>query len=70
MYGALQAFYQLCKIYEYKKIEEREAYHNAMKVLMPMFLEKLCYLNNDHSDLSVLTQKQILKIFYTFIQVT
>lgn len=35
-----------------------------------MFLERLCQLNEDQSDLSVLTQKQILKIFFTFIQVS
>lgn len=68
-YGALQAFYQLCKIYEYKSAKDREPYHKAMRVLLPMFLERLCQLNEDQSDLSVLTQKQILKIFFTFIQV-
>lgn len=67
-YGALQAYYQLCKIYEYKSSKDREAYHKAMQVLLPMFLERLCQLVEDQSDLSVLTQKQILKIFFTFIQ--
>ena len=33
-----------------------------------MFLERLCQLADDQSDLSVLTQKQILKIFFTFTQ--
>jgi hypothetical protein len=33
-----------------------------------MFLERLCQIVDDHSDLSVLTQKQILKIFFTFVQ--
>jgi hypothetical protein len=33
-----------------------------------MFLERLCQLNDDPSDLSVLCQKQILKIFFTFTQ--
>ena len=33
-----------------------------------MMLERLCQLVEDQSDLSVLTQKQILKIFFTFIQ--
>jgi hypothetical protein len=69
-YGALQAFYQLCKIFEYKSNKERDPYHNAMRVLLPMFLERLCQLNEDPSDLSVLTQKQILKIFFTFVQFT
>lgn len=68
-YGALQAFYQLCKLFEYKTAKDREPYHNAMRVLLPMFLERLCQLTDDQSDLSVLTQKQILKIFFTFIQV-
>jgi hypothetical protein len=67
-YGALQAYYQLCKIYEYKTAKDREAYHKAMRVLLPMFLERLCQLNDDPSDLSVLTQKKILKIFYAFMQ--
>lgn len=67
-YGALQAFYQLCKIFEYKTAKDREPYHKAMTVLLPMFLERLCQLTEDQSDLSVLTQKQILKIFFTFVQ--
>ena len=41
-----------------------------MSVLLPMFLERLVQLIDDQSDLSVLTQKQILKIFFTFTQVT
>ena len=40
-----------------------------MSVLLPMFLERLVQLIDDQSDLSVLTQKQILKIFFTFTQV-
>lgn len=68
-YGVLQAFYQLCKIYEYKSAKDRESYHKAMSVLLPMFLERLAHLIEDQSDLSVLTQKQILKIFFTFTQV-
>jgi hypothetical protein len=52
----------------YKSAKDREPYHNAMRVLLPMFLERLCQLNEDQSDLSVLTQKQILKIFFTFVQ--
>ena len=39
-----------------------------MRVLLPMFLERLCQLVEDQSDASVLAQKQILKIFFTFIQ--
>ena len=68
-YGALQAFYQLCKLYEYKNAKDRESYHKAMRVLLPMFLERIVHLNENQSDLSVITQKQILKIFFTFIQV-
>jgi hypothetical protein len=67
-YGALQAFYQLCKIYEYKSNKEREIYNNSMRILLPLFLERLYVLKDDQSDLCVLIQKQILKIFYTFIQ--
>lgn len=67
-YGALQAYYQLCKIFEYKSTKDREAYHKAMRHLLPMFLERLCQLVEDQSDASVLAQKQILKIFFTFIQ--
>lgn len=95
-YGSLQAFYQLCKVFEYelisvmfiylfsslyilnslslswrfKQAKDREPYHKAMRIMLPMFLERLCQLNEDQSDLSVLTQKQILKIFFTFIQVS
>ncbi len=67
-HGAMQAFYQLCKIYEYKSIKDREPYHNAMRILLPMFQERLASISQDQSDLSVLTQKQILKIFFTFTQ--
>ena len=35
-----------------------------------MFLERMYRISEDASDLSVLTQKQILKIFFTFTQVT
>ena len=55
--------------FRYKSLKEREAYHKAMKVLLPMFLERIYRISDDASDLSVLTQKQILKIFFTFIQV-
>jgi hypothetical protein len=41
-----------------------------MKILLPMFFQRLVQLNEDLSDLSVLTQKQILKIFFTFVQVS
>ena len=65
-YGALQAFYQLCKLFEYKTVKDREPYHNAMRILLPMFQERLASISQDQADLSVLTQKQILKIFFTF----
>jgi hypothetical protein len=69
----MRKIFPLIKIYfliqRYKSIKEREAYHNAMKVLLPMFLERIYRISDDASDLSVLTQKQILKIFFTFIQV-
>jgi hypothetical protein len=51
-------------------VKDREPYHKAMRILLPMFLERLCQLSDDQSDLSVLTQKQILKIFFTFTQVS
>lgn len=52
----------------FKAAKDREPYHKAMRIMLPMFLERLCQLNEDQSDLSVLTQKQILKIFFTFVQ--
>lgn len=53
----------------FKAAKDREPFHNAMRILLPMFLERLVMLKEDQSDLSVLTQKQIIKLFFTFIQV-
>ncbi|KAK7098741.1 importin-7-like [Littorina saxatilis] len=66
--GALMSIYQLVKVYEYKRCEERAVMDNAMKCIMPLLYQRIVQMMPDPSDISVLLQKQILKIFYAFVQ--
>ena len=43
---------------------------NAMKCMLPLLYQRILQLMPDPSEISVLLQKQILKIFYAFIQVS
>ncbi|XP_023593837.1 importin-8 isoform X2 [Trichechus manatus latirostris] len=66
--GSLLCLYQLVKTYEYKKVEEREPLIAAMHVFLPRIQQQIIQLLPDSSHYSVLLQKQILKIFYAFVQ--
>lgn len=66
--GALLCLYQLVKNYEYKKNEERGPLNEAMFMLLPMLHERMLRLMPDPAELSVLLQKQILKIFFALVQ--
>lgn len=66
--GALFALYQLVKIFEYKSEADRVPVDEAMTLLLPLIHGRLVELLPDDSEQSLLIQKQILKIFYAFIQ--
>ncbi|XP_028613425.1 importin-8 isoform X2 [Grammomys surdaster] len=66
--GSLLCLYQLVKTYEYKKAEEREPLLAAMQIFLPRIQQQILQLLPDASHYSVLLQKQILKIFYAFVQ--
>lgn len=66
--GALLAFYQLVKNFEYKPAADRGPLDEAMQLLLPMLYDKMVSLLPDDSNDSLLLQKQILKILYAFVQ--
>uniref|UniRef100_A0A3Q2P367 Importin 7 n=1 Tax=Fundulus heteroclitus TaxID=8078 RepID=A0A3Q2P367_FUNHE len=66
--GILLCLYQLTKNYEYKKPEERQPLVAAMHIFMPMLKDRFIQLLPDHSNESVLIQKQIFKILYALFQ--
>ncbi|XP_022334260.1 importin-7-like isoform X2 [Crassostrea virginica] len=66
--GALMSLYQMVKVYEYKRPEERKILDDAMGVILPVVYQRLVSLMPDESEYAVLLQKQILKVFYAFIQ--
>ncbi|XP_033645727.1 importin-7-like [Asterias rubens] len=68
LHGALISVYQLVKNYEYKKPDDREPLNIAMMRLLPIMHHRCVQLLPDASDLSLLMQKQILKIVYAMIQ--
>jgi len=53
----------------YKKPEERGTLNQAMQVLLPLVHQRCVQLLPDESEMSVLLQKQILKIFSALTQV-
>ena len=55
--------------YRYKRPEERKILDDAMGVILPVVYQRLVSLMPDESEYAVLLQKQILKVFYAFIQV-
>ena len=59
----------VCFIVRYKKPEERGALNEAMKHILPLMYQRCVELGNDDSEMSLLTQKQILKVFFALIQV-
>ncbi|KAH3857509.1 hypothetical protein DPMN_100118, partial [Dreissena polymorpha] len=66
--GALMSLYQMVKVYEYKRSEERQILDDAMVHILPVCYQRCLQLLPDPSEHSVLLQKQILKIFYAYIQ--
>lgn len=70
--GAVLVLYQLVKNYEYKKADERGPLDEAMNILLPIIYELMITLmqNPEQTEECVLLQKNILKIYYTLIQVS
>lgn len=70
--GAILCLYQLVKNYEYKKADERGPLDEAMNILLPMIYNLMVNLmqSSEQTEECVLLQKNILKIYYTLIQVS
>lgn len=71
--GAILCLYQLVKNYEYKKADDREPLDKAMEVLLPMIYDLMREIMNPPTEQTqdvILLQKNILKIYYTLIQVS
>lgn len=70
--GAILCLYQLVKNYEYKKADERGPLDEAMNILLPMIYDLMVNLmqSSEQTEECVLLQKNILKIYYTLIQVS
>jgi len=67
--GAFIALCQLVKFFEYKTADDRKPMDDAMSMLLPLIYQRCAQLvEQDTSDQSVLIQKQILKVFYGFMQ--
>lgn len=57
-------------LFRYKKAEERAPLNEAMNLLFPMMYQLCIQLLPDHSEQSVLLQKQILKTYFALTQYT
>lgn len=70
--SAIVCLYQLVKNYEYKKADERAPLDEAMNLLLPLIYDLMVHLLQkcDQTSECVLLQKNILKIYYTLIQVS
>uniref|UniRef100_A0A1I8BG76 Importin N-terminal domain-containing protein n=1 Tax=Meloidogyne hapla TaxID=6305 RepID=A0A1I8BG76_MELHA len=66
--GALLILHRLCKIFEYKRQKERTPLVEFMSKILPIIRERLSSLVEIQTSSSCLLQKQILKIFYSFVQ--
>lgn len=68
--GALMTFHQLAKIYEYKNVNDRKPFLEALKILLPSCCQRLTQLiqNDPLSEQSCKLQKQILKTFHAILQ--
>ncbi|BFZ04143.1 hypothetical protein BsWGS_07182 [Bradybaena similaris] len=66
--GALLSIYQFVKVFEYKRCEERQTMDDTMVHMLPIIYQRLLQLAADPSEASSLLQKQILKIFYAYVQ--
>lgn len=70
--GAILCLYKLVKNYEYKKAGDRGPLDEAMNVLLPMMYQLVVELMGPSTEQThnvVLLQKNILKVYYTLIQV-
>ncbi|KAF7637161.1 Importin N-terminal domain-containing protein [Meloidogyne graminicola] len=68
LHGALLILHRLCKIFEYKRQKERVPLVDFMSKILPLIRERLSTLIENQTSSSCLLQKQILKIFYSFVQ--
>lgn len=69
--GAVLVLYQLVKNYEYKKADERGPLDEAMNTLLPIIYDGMNAMQKSEQTAEcVLLQKNILKIYYTLIQVS
>lgn len=53
----------------YRKPADRAPLIEAMNLLLPLIYNLISRILNDESETSVLLQKQILKIYFSFTQV-
>jgi hypothetical protein len=49
--------------------DERKILDDSMAAMLPLLYQRITFMMQDQSEASVLLQKQILKIYYAFIQV-
>lgn len=68
--GALITFYQLAKIYEYRNVNDRKPFVEALHILLPASCQRLTQLvqGDPLSEQSCRLQKQILKTFHATLQ--
>ncbi|CAM1319365.1 IPO7 (predicted), partial [Pycnogonum litorale] len=66
--GSLICMYQLVFYYEFRDQSKRKPLNEALKLLLPLVFQRLAELLPDESEHSVLIQKTILKIFYSYVQ--
>lgn len=70
--GALITFHQLAKIYEYRNMNDRKPFLEALSILLPASCQRLTQLlqSDPLSEQSCRLQKQILKTFHATLQYT
>ncbi|KAF7491892.1 Importin-7 [Sarcoptes scabiei] len=66
--GACLALLQMTKIYEYRSLNEKGPLIDAMEHIEPLIYSKMVTFLPNESEISVWTQKTILKLLYTFTQ--
>lgn len=68
--GALMTFYQLAKIFEYKPVNDRKPFIEALKILLPLACQRLTQLlqHDAINEQSCRLQKHILKTFHAILQ--
>jgi len=66
--GSLLILYQLVKVYEYKKKEDRTHLDEVMTYLLPQLVEIFRKCATDESSNAALVRKTVIKNFYAFTQ--